>query len=294
MTKTSEVSIDIAADTARVFAALTDSSALEQWFAEHADVDREANRFDFWGRHTYANPTREDGRGRILDWTDAAEVSFESRVRGIVCVTRLFVVPTPGGTRVTAQQEYQPEDGNDLNLDGAWCLLFQNLRSWVETGNVVWRPDYSNVPRGELRFAVDAQASSATVFNALIDPAQLSRWMMAESPTVVPEIGGTYDLGWPEGDGRPLKILDIAQDSRLAYNWDDAQAPGSVVTWELEGSGGATRITLVHSGFDESHPLDDYYGGWADFLMRLVGLCEQGPSWTAPAWSVTRTAAEPA
>ena len=292
MNKRSEVSLEIAADAASVFAALTESSALEGWFAEHAEVSRESGRFAFWGKYTPGNPDREEGGGRLLGWKQDAELSFEWRARGVPGVVSLTLAPTSAGTLVTARHEYQQQDGSDVYLDGAWSLALLNLRSWVETGNEALRPDYSAVPSGELRLTVEAQATPATVFNALLDPALLSRWMMAASPTVEPEIGGTYDLGWPKGDGRPLKITDIAQDSRLAYSWDDRQAPATVVSWELEGSDGATRITLIHSGFEDSIRLDDYFGGWADFLVRLVGLCEGGPNWTAPAWSASQDVAE--
>ena len=207
-------------------------------------------------------------------------------------MVHLSLAPTATGTRVTVAHEYQLTAGNTMHLDGLWCLPLQNLRTWVETGRVLWRPDYSNLPRGEIRVAVEAEASPVTVFDALIDPAQLSRWMMATSPKVEPAVGGTYDLGWPDKEGRPLKILDIVANSRLSYSWSDSDSPGTVVTWELEASGGGTRITLVHSGFDESVPLDDYYGGWADFLLRLVGISERGASWTAPEWAASETVVE--
>jgi len=41
-----------------------------------------------------------------------------------------------------------------------------------------------------------------------------------------------------------------------------------VQTWELEDSAGRTRLTFVHSGFDETRPP---YDGW---LGALAGLAE--------------------
>ena len=285
MSKRSRVSIDIRAEHAQVFEALTDESALEQWLAEHARVDRQGGQFDVWGKHTYGNPGPGESRGRILSCDSATGLSVDWTIKGVRGVVTLSLTPSEGGTHLTFAHDFEPVDGETVSLDGFWCLAVQNLRSWVETGKVSWRPDYSNALTGEMRLSVVAQANAATVFEALIDPTQLSRWMMASSPTVTLEVGGTYDLGWSETDGHPLKILDILEDSRLSYSWDDRSSPGTIVTWELEGSEGATRITLVHSGFDRSVPLDDYYGGWGDFLLRLVGICEQGPSWVGPAWS---------
>jgi uncharacterized protein YndB with AHSA1/START domain len=38
---------------ARVFAALTDAAELEQWFAEHAEVEPQlGGAYRFWGKHT--------------------------------------------------------------------------------------------------------------------------------------------------------------------------------------------------------------------------------------------------
>lgn len=285
MNKRSKASIDIAANAATVFAALTDVSALEGWFAEHAEVWRESGEVAFWGKYTPGSPNRQEGSGRLLGWKQDTELSFEWPCRGVPGVVTLRLAGTAAGTRVTAYHEFELEEENATQVDGSWCLPLQNLRNWVERGEAALRPDYSNLPSGELRFVIDVQATPETVFNALIEPAQLNRWMMSDSATIEPESGGAYDLGWPEGDGRPIKILDIRQDSLLVYSWDDRHAPGTTVSWELEGSGGATRITLVHSGFDDSMPLDDYIGGWADFLVRLVGICEQGPRWTPPEWS---------
>jgi hypothetical protein len=40
-------------------------------------------------------------------------------------------------------------------------------------------------------------------------------------------------------------------------------------TWELEGSDGKTRLTVVHSGFDPANPP---YPGWAGWLGGIAAL----------------------
>ena len=94
MNKSSDVSLEIAADAASVFAALTESSALEGWFAEHAEVSRESGRFAFWGKYTSGNPDREEGSGRLLGWKQDAELSFEWRARGVPGVVSLTLAST--------------------------------------------------------------------------------------------------------------------------------------------------------------------------------------------------------
>ena len=41
--------VTVNATTGRAWAALTDNAALAAWYAEHADVDLAAGRYDFWG-----------------------------------------------------------------------------------------------------------------------------------------------------------------------------------------------------------------------------------------------------
>lgn len=163
-----------------------------------------------------------------------------------------------------------------------WCLTLQNLRSHVEDGIVAWRPDFTLHPRNEIRLELETSATPETVFDALLSPAQLERWMMATNPTVEPLPGGAYNLGWQEEWGRPLSILELDAPNRLAYSWADPAIEGTIVTWELERSGGATRITLIHSGFSGAPTDEGYYHGWADFLVRLKRLVEKGPTWRAP------------
>jgi uncharacterized protein YndB with AHSA1/START domain len=51
-----------------------------------------------------------------------------------------------------------------------------------------------------------------------------------------------------------------------------------LVTWELEGSGGTTRLTVVHSGFDDDDDPRDVgaWGGWMHGLAQLKRLLETG------------------
>lgn len=194
----------------------------------------------------------------------------------------ISLAPLPDGTLVTVDQCVAGElNSGSTNHADVWCLALQNLRAWVETGSAAWLPDFSVPTTGEVRLEVDALAPPATVFAGLIQPGLLNRWMAADA-TVEPCVGGTYNMGWGQDGGRPVKILDLITDSRLAVSWADPGEPDTVVMRELEGSAGATRITLVHRGFSDNRPHDDYYAGWADFLVRLKCLSERGPSWVGP------------
>jgi uncharacterized protein YndB with AHSA1/START domain len=282
MTESTDVSIEIAADPATVFRALTERTTLETWFAEHAVVDLSIGRFDFWGRHTPEAPDREAGRHRLISCDADRGLSFEWHVTGHDSVVTVSLAPAATGTLVTVNQQRRPEgEGNSAILTDFWCLALQNLRSCVKGGAAAWLPDFSVPQLDVVSLSVDAQASPEAVFACLTQAELLDRWI-ANGATVEAKHGGTYDLGWEDIHGRPLKILDLEPNRKLVYSWADPDQQDSVVSWKLEGSAGATRITLVHSGFGDSKPRDDYYGGWADFLVRLKCLAEQGAPWRGP------------
>ena len=129
-------------------------------------------------------------------------------------------------------------------------------------------------------------APPEAVFQALIEPAQLDRYI-ADQATVEPHIDGRYDFGW--GDG-PQKILELVPNQTLAYSWSFPGEPATIVSWELEGSGGRTRLTLVQSGFGPDRTNDDYQSGWLSFLVRIKQLVETGAAWQKPVLTATEYA----
>lgn len=80
---------------------------------------------------------------------------------------------------------------------------------------------------------------------------------------------------------RPVEILELVPAERLAYSWRWEEQE-TVVRWELEGSGGRTRLTLVHSGFGEDRDAEGYRLGWQAFLVSLRRLVELGDAWRKP------------
>ncbi len=57
---------------------------------------------------------------------------------------------------------------------------------------------------------------------------------------------------------------------------------GMVAGWELEDSGGKTRLTFIQSGFDEKQPP---YGSWMGWLAGVAELrrYHELPDWH-PVW----------
>lgn len=165
-----------------------------------------------------------------------------------------------------------------------WDLSLENLRGWLERKAVGARCDFSSVQRGDVRLSAEIGASREAVFQALIKPEDLERYI-AKKAVVEPRVGGRYSFGW-KNDG-PVKILDLVANEKLSYSWWYKRPEDTIVTWTLEGSGGRTWLILEHSGFGVDRSSEDYRTGWLAFLVRIKALVESGSAWHAPIFSAT-------
>lgn len=274
-----QVALRIAVAPSLVFQALTQADELTRWFAEHAEVAPLRLRYDFWGRFTPAAPDREQGQHAILSWKPDQELAFQWQVQDQATIVTMTLESEGDGTNLTLVHEDVPKRRpGEVNLADFWILSLENLRSWVERGSAGPRCDFSAPGRGDIRLTIEIGASPGAVFPALIAPSELERYI-ASTAMVEPRIGGRYDFGWGEG---PQNILELAPNERLAYSWSFSDEPDTVVTWTLDGSGGRTRLTLVHSGFGPDRLTEDYQAGWLAFLNKIKCLSEVGPSWRKP------------
>jgi uncharacterized protein YndB with AHSA1/START domain len=282
MTETYTLQVAVGAPPATVYAALTSSVALQRWLAEYAEVALDDGVFEFWGRFT---PDGERGRQRLLSAQPGRGLSFSWLVDGAETEVALAVEPSPSepdGSVVTLTHSGVPPRAAD---DCYWVrdllmLSLANLASYCEGRQVAPRCDFAAPPKTEARGRVEIDVPPGQVFAALIEPAELNRWIATDA-TVEPEVGGRYDFGWDHG---PVKILELDPGRTLAYSWrhswDDGDGPDStVVRWELEGSQGRTYLTIVHSGFGDDRRPDGYQLGWQEFLVSLKRMLEVGAGW---------------
>jgi uncharacterized protein YndB with AHSA1/START domain len=126
---------------------------------------------------------------------------------------------------------------------------------------------------GDIRHEIAIDAPPDVVFAKLVEPDELNRWI-AYNASVEPHAGGTFDLGW--GEGMASQILEITPPSKLSYGWAT-----QTVTWTLEGSGGKTRLLIVHSGFDPDTVPGERLG-WLNFMTWIGSMAEVGPAWQSP------------
>src|SRR5438309_3333879 len=76
-----EADVPIGATVDAVWDALVNPAKLEQWFCEHADVSLVDRRYDFWGRYTPDNPSRDEGRHRVVDVVHGSLLRYGWRIR---------------------------------------------------------------------------------------------------------------------------------------------------------------------------------------------------------------------
>ena len=93
---------------------------------------------------------------------------------------------------------------------------------------------------------------------------QFRRWFGA-NVDIEPYVGGRFAMGGFELDPGGAKFVEFEPGRKATLRFAD----GLTSSWELEGSDGKTRLTLVQSGFDPTNPP---YPGWAGWLGGLAAL----------------------
>lgn len=275
-----EATVTIQAPTETVFEALTKPDSLATWFSEFADVSLDEKRYDFWGRFTPEAPSRRQGVHTLRVFSPNQALAFEWCVRNAETMIEFQLEPQSTGTKLHLQHKGIPAAQSfDYTFSDFWSLSLENLRGWLERQTVGARCDFSAIQRGQVHLEVDIEADREAVFQTLIQPEELQRYIATQA-TVEPQIGGNYSYGW--GAGGPVKILDLVPNEKLSFSWTYTNEPDTVVTWSLEGSGGKTHLTLVQSGFAPNRSNGDYQVGWLNFLNRIKFLVEIDEGWQKP------------
>ncbi len=275
-------SIEIDAAPAKVFQALTRAEDLRVWFCEQADVSASERRYDFWGRHTPEVPDRDAGRHALVAIEAPRRLVYDWPLRGGVSRVSMTVAPSGDGVALTVRHELPRGRGRSEGaLTDFWTGSLERLKAWVEKGVRGYLPAYDVAPDTSMRLATEIAAPPEDVYRALLEPAALEQWIAAPGKArVEPSVGGAYDIGWGE-EGGPVKILALEPNRTLSYSWRYPPEPETVVTWSLEGSGGSTRLTIVHSGFSDATLHGAYVMGWGFFLGRIRLLLEAKQGRTA-------------
>ena len=125
---------------------------------------------------------------------------------------------------------------------------------------------------------IKIHASADLVFDFLIDPDKLLRWM-GEEGTVDPRPGGELRLVLSEDDTAVGHYVEIDRPRHVVFTWgwlgSEVVPPGSTtVAIDLREDGDWTVVTLTHSGLPEGQPTL-HLEGWLYFCGRLAEQTEK-------------------
>lgn len=268
----------IPASLKTVHHALTDAVELRVWLTEHAEVEL-PHRYEFWGRYT---PEGDAPHQRLLH-VDERSLRFAWLLGGEETTTGFTLAEEEGteATRLTLTQTHWDfaDAISGANIRGVlqtwWSLGIANLAAHLEGRPLLPKVDFTaNVP--ELRAELLIDAPMPAVYTSLTNSEQASTWF-GYPIGIEPWIGGRYAMGGFES-GNAARIVDLEPGRKLSVDW----GPVGIGTWELAESGGRTRLTVVQSGFDESHPP---YGAWGGILGGVAELrrYHEVPDWQ-PIW----------
>ena len=248
--------------------ALTDPAALRVWLAEHAEVDL-PDRYRFWGRFT---PDGEAPHQRLLH-VDDSSLRFERELDGVPTTVDIGLTAESGPdedsgstlltltqTEVPGWPELLTEPGDRSLTHTYWALVLANLADHAEGRELIVRCDFTS---SVLRDEILIDADRLEVYASLTEPEQFSRWSGVKFEAEL-RPGGRWAMGGFEANPAPAHVVDIQPGRSLSVDWGEM-----VQSWELADSDGRTRLTFVHSGFDETKPP---YDGWLGALAGLVEL----------------------
>ena len=290
MSKVLHLQQTLHAPAAKVFHALTDSDALETWFAEHASVSLDERRYDFWGRFTPELPVRAEGRHEIQVVEPNRRLRYKWFLRNVDTTVELRLSERDGQTILGLWHRDVPGipmgEPDCYSIDDLWIMWLENLRRYLD-GRPLVRSDFSTSRVGDLALTVDIDGPASDVWEALTEPEQRNRWIASDA-TERAEVGGVW-VDWGEGVG-PLEILHMAPEREFSLGWN-IEGVATVVTWTLEESAGKTRLTLAHSGFAEGRRSDGEWGGWLTYLSLIKSLVEYGAEWVPPLKELTKQVA---
>ncbi|HWA82611.1 MAG TPA: SRPBCC domain-containing protein, partial [Fimbriimonadaceae bacterium] len=209
MNRTRTRTLAIARPAEEVFAALTETARLNDWFADGVEIaPKLGGRFAFDGI---------DGPsvGSISSFAPPHALAFSLGANGAKS-TASFTLDAADVTKVTLTLAVEEENDEAVGLAADWvCLTLYNLRDYLETGRLCWEAGQS----GSVTTSIQIHATPGDAFAALIEPERLRRWLSEKSHVDVGQ--GTYSFGWTENEepAGPSNILSLEPDVRLLHDW---------------------------------------------------------------------------
>lgn len=120
-------------------------------------------------------------------------------------------------------------------------------------------------------------APPETIFEFLVDPEKIVRWM-GQTVDIEPQAGGKFWMNVNGTDIASGSYIEVDRPNRVVFTWgwegSSDVAPGSsTVTISLQPDGDDTIVELRHADLPGG-ATDNHAEGWSFFLPRLVAVSE--------------------
>jgi uncharacterized protein YndB with AHSA1/START domain len=122
------------------------------------------------------------------------------------------------------------------------------------------------------------EASPETVWEFLVDPEKMTRWM-GQTAELDPRPGGLYRVGVIPGHIARGDYVEVDPPHRVVFTWgweEGEDGPGAVppgtstVEIELTPEGDGTRLRFTHRDLPSTESAESHSYGWDHYLERLV------------------------
>ncbi|SIT29751.1 Uncharacterized conserved protein YndB, AHSA1/START domain [Filimonas lacunae] len=132
----------------------------------------------------------------------------------------------------------------------------------------------------EIKTGIQVQKPVTAVFEAIVDPAQMSHYFISKSSGRI-EAGKTLTWNFPEFEaGFPVRIEQVEQDKYVSFYWDVNNKPMLVEITLTPEENDSTVVTVTEKsqGNDEAgiQWLKSNTEGWAYFLACMKAYLEYG------------------
>ncbi len=117
------------------------------------------------------------------------------------------------------------------------------------------------------------EAPPSRVWEHITDPQKIAAWLMPNDFKAA--VGAKFFLDCEHQGRISCVVKEAVPNQKLVYSFQSKLIKvETLVTITLAREGSATRLTLVHSGWDALPPdeqgiADDYAGGWSPKLEQL-------------------------
>lgn len=132
----------------------------------------------------------------------------------------------------------------------------------------------------QIKKEIIINAPLETVWDYLIDRDKIAAWLMENN--FEPKVGREFTF-YCQGNDKEIgegfiycEVKEIVPFKKIVYSWTSGQLEiETLVTITLKKVNDKTRVTLIHSGWDQLPPdkdylFDNYDSGWEGYIMQKL------------------------